>query len=126
MTPKKSEWMQLVDSDQSSGAVRKVDKKLTLGAILGAGLIVLTVSLFANAKNEPVALANPTVNSSTASASPAASVAATHLAAPTHSAAVKSALVISAPRKSAIKAPSIAQPPMGHGDDREGEEREDN
>ena len=113
MTPKKSEWMQLVDSDQSASAVRKPDKRLTLGAILGAGLIVLTGSLFANAKNEPVALANPTVNSSTASASTSTAP------------AVKSAPVVPAPRKSTIKAPSIAQPPMGQGDDREGEEREE-
>ena len=105
--------MQLVDSDQSASAVRKPDKRLTLGAILGAGLIVLTGSLFANAKNEPVALANPTVNSSTVSASTSAAP------------AVKSAPVVPAPRKSTIKAPSIAQPPMGHGDDREGGDRED-
>jgi len=102
--------MQIVDSDQSSSAVRKRDKRLTLGAILGAGLIVLTGSLFANAKNEPAAIANPTVNSSTASASPTA--------APVTPAAP-------APSKSTIKAPSIAQPPMGRGDDREGEERRD-
>jgi len=105
--------MQLVDSDQSTSAVRKPDKRITLGAILGAGLIVLTGSLLANAKNEPVALANPAVNSSTASASPTAAP------------AVKSAPVVPAPRKSTIKAPSIAQPPMGHGDDREGGESED-
>jgi hypothetical protein len=113
MTPKKPEWIQIAEGDQSTSAVRKVDKKLTFGAILGAGLIVLTGSLFANAKNEPVALANPTVNSSTVSASTSAAP------------AVKSAPVVPAPRKSTIKAPSIAQPPMGQGDDREGEERED-
>jgi len=105
--------MQIVDSDQSSSAVRKPDKRLTLGAILGAGLIVLTGSLFANAKNEPAAIANPTVNSSTASASlTAVPVAPAAPAAPAQS-------------KSTIQAPSIAQPPMGRGDDREGEERED-
>jgi hypothetical protein len=124
MTPKKSEWMQIVDSDQSSSAVRKPDKRLTLGAILGAGLIVLTGSLFANAKNEPAAIANPTVNSSTASASPTASVAATHLAAPKHSTTVKSAPTAPAPSKSTIKAPSIAQPPMGRGDDHERRDHE--
>jgi len=101
--------MQIVDSDQSSNAVRKRDKRLTLGAILGAGLIVLTGSLFANAKNEPAAIANPTVNSSTASASPTA--------APVTPAAP-------APSKSTIKAPSIAQPPMGRGDDHEGRDHE--
>jgi hypothetical protein len=104
MTPKKPEWMQIVDCDQSSSAVRKPDKRLTLGAILGAGLIVLTGSLFATAKNEPAAIANPTVNSSAASTS--------LTGAP-------------APIKSTIKAPSIAQPPMGLRDDHTGEERED-
>ena len=108
--------MQIVDSDQSSSAVRKTDKRLTLGAILGAGLIVLTGSLFANAKNEPAAIANPTVNSSTASASPTASASLT---------AVPVAPAAPAQSKSTIKAPSIAQPPMGRGDDREGEERGD-
>ena len=100
--------MQIVDSDQSSNAVRKRDKRLTLGAILGAGLIVLTGSLFANAKNEPAAIANPTVNSSTASASPTAAP-----VAPTP-----------AQSKSTIEAPSIAQPPMGRGDDHEGRDHE--
>lgn len=104
--------MQIVDSDQSSSAVRKPDKRLTIGAILGAGLIVLTGSLFANAKNEPAAIANPTVNSSTASTSPTASASPTAVpAAP-------------APSKSRIKAPSIAQPPMSRGDDQEGADHE--
>ena len=107
--------MQIVDSDQSSSAVRKPDKRLTLGAILGAGLIVLTGSLFANAKNEPAAIANPTVNSSTASPSPTASASPT--AAPVTPAAP-------AQSKSTIQAPSIAQPPMGRGDEHEGRDHE--
>jgi len=64
MTPRKSEWMELADSDGSTRDVRKIDKRITFGTLATVSAIILGGSLFANANDEPVAGAVVSVTSS--------------------------------------------------------------
>jgi hypothetical protein len=72
MTPKKPEWFELTDGENSPSNVRKINKKLPLAALVAAGAIILGGSIFANANDEPSAVADtPTASQSAmASASP--------------------------------------------------------
>jgi hypothetical protein len=112
--PEKSEWMQIAESDNASSNVRKVDKRLTLGTLVSVGAIVIAGSLFANASDEPSAVADIT---SVATAAPATS----SVAAPATTTDAKPAAATTAPT---IKTPAIAQMPTRGGDD-EGEEGEE-
>jgi hypothetical protein len=113
--PEKSEWMQIAESDNASSNVRKVDKRLTLGTLASVGAIVIAGSLFANASDEPSAVADLTPItsnvSSTTSAAPAPSKATSTL-----SAAI--------PQVAKIQAPAISQLPTGGGDDDDDDEHE--
>ena len=116
MTPRKSEWMELAESDGSTRDVRRVDKRLTFGSLAAVCAIVLGGSLFANAQDEPTASAQVAVATPTASApSTPAAVAKTPTAKP----------VTPAAPQAKIQAPSIAQMPKGGGDDDENEGRGD-
>jgi hypothetical protein len=108
--PVKSEWMQIAESDNASSNVRKVDKRLTLGTLASVGAIVIAGSLFANASDEPSAVADITPIASNVSSTVASSVAA---------APVKATSTLSAatPQVAKIQAPAIAQMPTGGGDD---------
>ena len=108
--PEKSEWMQIAESDNASSNVRKVDKRLTLGTLVSVGAIVIAGSLFANASDEPSAVADITPVASTSTSSAATSTEAP--AAPNASSSASNAKKDS----SNIQAPSIAQPPAGGGD----------
>ena len=116
--PRKSEWMQIAESDSASSNVRKVDKRLTLGTLVSVGAIVIAGSLFANASDEPNAVADitPVASTSASTASASAAVTAPSKASSTISAATPSA--------SKIKAPAIAQMPKGGGDDDDDNEHE--
>jgi hypothetical protein len=113
--PKKSEWMQIAESDNASSNVRKVDKRLTLGTLVSVGAIVIAGSLFANATDEPNAVADIT------------SVAAAVTSEPTSSApSPTTSNAVAAPQASKIEAPAIAQMPTGgddEDDEHEGRER---
>lgn len=113
--PKKSEWMQIAESDNASSNVRKVDKRLTLGTLVSVGAIIIAGSFFANASDEPNAVADIT------------SVASAETSEPTSSAPSPTTLVaVAAPQTSKIEAPAIAQMPTGgddEDDDHEGRER---
>ncbi|CAN2223198.1 hypothetical protein MCEMRE130_01274 [Candidatus Nanopelagicaceae bacterium] len=113
--PKKSEWMQIAESDNASSNVRKVDKRLTLGTLVSVGAIVIAGSLFANASDEPNAVADIT------------SVAAAVASEPTSSApSPTTSNAVAAPQASKIEAPAIAQMPTGgedEDDEHEGRER---
>ena len=107
--PKKSEWMQIAESDNASSNVRKVDKRLTLGTLVSVGAIVLAGSLFANASDEPSAVADIT------------SVASAVTSEPTSSApSATTSVAVAPPQASKIEAPAIAQMPTG-GDDEDDE-----
>jgi hypothetical protein len=62
MTPRKSEWLELADSDGSTGDVRKIDKRITFGTLATVSAIILGGSLFSSADDEPVASAEVTIN----------------------------------------------------------------
>ena len=72
MTPKKPDWFELTDGEDSPANVRKINKKLPFAALVAAGAIVLGGSIFATAHDEPSAVADtPTASQSAiASASP--------------------------------------------------------
>ena len=122
MTPRKSEWMQLAESDGSTRDVRRVDKRLTLGTLAAVSAIIVGGSLFANAQDEPTASAEVVVAAPSASAtstnSPATSTPAAVAKTPT------AKPVTPAAPKAKIQAPTIAQMPKGGGDDDENEGRE--
>jgi hypothetical protein len=107
--PEKSEWMQIAESDNASSNVRKVDKRLTLGTLISVGAIVLAGSLFANASDEPSAVADITPVASAVTSEPTSTE-----PSPTTKA------VIATPPATKIQAPAIAQMPKG-GEDDDGE-----
>ena len=104
--PEKSEWMQIAESDNASSNVRKVDKRLTLGTLVSVGAIVLAGSLFANASDEPAAVADITSVASSATSEPTSST-------PSPS----NAVVTANPPASKIQSPAIAQLPTGGEDE---------
>ena len=106
--PEKSEWMQIAESDNASSNVRKVDKRLTLGTLASVGAIVIAGSLFANASDEPNAVADITPITSNISSTSSASSAAT-----------------ATPQVAKIQAPAISQMPTGGGDDDDDDDDED-
>ena len=110
--PEKSEWMQIAESDNASSNVRKVDKRLTLGTLVSVGAIVIAGSLFANASDEPSAVADITSVAPSASAS---------VAAPATTTKANPVAATTAPT---IKTPAIAQKPKGGGEDDEREGHE--
>jgi hypothetical protein len=114
--PEKSEWMQIAESDNASSNVRKVDKRLTLGILASVGAIVIAGSLFANASDEPSAVAYLTPITSNVSSTTSAAVPAPSKATSTLSAAI--------PQVAKIQAPAISQLPTGGGDDDDDDEHE--
>jgi hypothetical protein len=99
--------MRIAESDNASSNVRKVDKRLTLGTLASVGAIVIAGSLFANASDEPSAVADITPITSNVSSTVAAPVKAT------------STLSAATPQVAKIQDPAISQMPTGGGDDDE-------
>jgi len=108
MTPRKSEWMELAESDGSTRDVRKINKRLTFGSFAAVSAIIIGGSLFANASDEPVASAEVAVSSPIASSTPSSAP------------AVKSPT----PKASAskVQVPAIASLPQGGKGEREDHE----
>ena len=106
--PEKSEWMQIAESDNASSNVRKVDKRLTLGTLASVGAIVIAGSLFANASDEPNAVAEITPITSNISSTSSASIA-----------------ITATPQVAKIQAPAISQMPTGGGDDDDEDDEDD-
>ncbi|MEY4023964.1 MAG: hypothetical protein RLZ23_925 [Actinomycetota bacterium] len=72
MTPKKPDWFELTDGENSPAQVRRINKKLPIAAVVAAGVIIVAGSLFANANDEPSASADTPATSQSASASASA------------------------------------------------------
>jgi len=72
MTPKKPDWFELTDGENSPAQVRRINKKLPIAAVAAAGVIIVAGSLFANANDEPSASADTPATSQSASASASA------------------------------------------------------
>ena len=68
MTPKKPDWFEITEGDNSSSGIRKINKKLPLVALIAAGAIIAAGSIFANANNEPSAVAETPTTSQSAAA----------------------------------------------------------
>jgi hypothetical protein len=80
MTPKKPEWFELSEGDNSTPGTRNAKKKLPVLVALAAGVAILGGAFLANAHDEPNASAAttsislPSATPSTSSASTAPSV----------------------------------------------------
>ena len=75
MTPKKPDWFELTENGDTYAGIQKMNKKLPIVTLVVAGAVILGGSLFANANNEPSAVADtPTASQSIAAAQPSASV----------------------------------------------------
>jgi hypothetical protein len=57
MTPKKPEWFELTEEGNSYSGIKRIDKKLPIITLVVAGAVILGGSIFANANNEPSAVA---------------------------------------------------------------------
>ena len=108
MTPRKSEWMELAESDGSTRDVRKINKRLTFGSFAAVSAIIIGGSLFANANDEPVASAEVAVSSPITSSTPSSAPAVKN---PTPKASA-----------SKVQAPAIASLPQGGKGEREDHE----
>ena len=89
MTPKKPEWFEMTENGDSYSGIKRVDKKLPIITLVVAGAVVLGGSIFANANNEPPAVAETqavaqSVATSQAPVSQAASPASSIPAQPSH------------------------------------------
>ena len=62
MTAPKPEWFEMSENNTPATGIRKIDKKLPLAAIISAGVVILAGSLFANANEEPAAVADTQQN----------------------------------------------------------------
>lgn len=69
MTSKKPEWFEITEKGDSYAGIQKVNKKLPIITLVVAGAVILGGSIFANANNEPSAVAEtPTASQSVAAA----------------------------------------------------------
>lgn len=71
MTPKKPDWFELTEGGDSYAGIKKVNKKLPILTLVVAGAVILAGSIFANANNEPSAVADTPTASQSAAAAPA-------------------------------------------------------
>ena len=113
MTPKKPDWFELTDGENSPAQVRRINKKLPIAAVAAAGVIIVAGSLFANANDEPSASADTPATSQSASAS--ASASATGFPTPTTTASGMNSLPV----------PTVTNVPKRGDGDHDGRERGD-
>jgi len=111
MTPKKPDWFELTDGENSPAQVRRINKKLPIAAVAAAGVIIVAGSLFANANDEPSASADTPATSQSASAS--ASASATGFPTPTTTASGMNSLPV----------PTVTNVPKRGDGDHDGRER---
>jgi len=109
MTPKKPDWFELTENGDSYAGIQKMNKKLPIATLVIAGAVILGGSLFANANNEPSAVADtPTASQSIAAAQPSASV-----STPTNNTSAVNSLPV----------PTVTTTPQRGDGDHEGRER---
>jgi len=109
MTPKKPDWFELTENGDAYAGIQKMNKKLPIVTLVVAGAVILGGSLFANANNEPSAVADtPTASQSIAAAQPSASV-----STPTNNTSAVNSLPV----------PTVTTTPQRGDGDHEGRER---
>ena len=112
MTSQKPEWFEITEKGDAYAGIQKVNKKLPIITLVVAGAVILGGSIFANANNEPSAVAEtPTASQSVAAAAISSSNVTTPSANSSQSASLPLPTVTSAPQR-------------GEGDD-EGREHHD-
>jgi hypothetical protein len=62
MSPKKPDWFELTEGENASSGIRKVNKKLSIGALVAAGAIIFGGTLFATGQDESPAAADTSTN----------------------------------------------------------------
>ena len=109
MTPKKPDWFELTENGDAYAGIQKMNKKLPIATLVIAGAVILGGSLFANANNEPSAVADtPTASQSIAAAQPSAS-----MSTPTNNSSAVNSLPV----------PTVTTTPQRGDGDHEGRER---
>lgn len=111
MTSKKPEWFEITEKGDAYAGIQKVNKKLPIITLVVAGAVILGGSIFANANNEPSAVAE------TPTASQSVAVATTSSAA--------AAPVATASQSSSLPVPTVTNAPQRGDGDREGREHRD-
>jgi hypothetical protein len=111
MTPKKPDWFELTDGEDSPANVRKINKKLPFAALVAAGAIVLGGSIFATAHDEPSAVADTPTASQSAIASASPNISSTPSQSPSG--------------VNALPVPNVTNPPQLGDGDLEGRDRGD-
>lgn len=106
MTSKKPEWFEITEKGDAYAGIQKVNKKLPIITLVVAGAVILGGSIFANANNEPSAVADtPTASQSVAASTPS----------PTTAASTSASLPV----------PTVTNAPQRGDGDREGREHHD-
>ena len=109
MTSKKPEWFEITEKGDAYAGIQKVNKKLPIITLVVAGAVILGGSIFANANNEPSAVADtPTASQS--------------VAAGTTTPAASTPAATSSQSVAALPAPTVTNAPQRGGGDREGRE----
>ena len=110
MTPKKPDWFELTEKGDSYAGIQKINKKLPIATLVIAGAVILAGSLFANANNEPSAVANTPIASQSVDAS--------------QSVAAVTSPSATASQANSLPVPTVTNiPQRGDDDDHEGRER---
>lgn len=106
MTSKKPEWFEITEKGDAYAGIQKVNKKLPIITLVVAGVVILGGSIFANANNEPSAVADtPTASQSVAAVAPSPPTAASTSA--------------------SLPVPTVTNAPQRGDGDREGREHHD-
>ena len=101
MTSQKPEWFELTEKGDAYAGIQKVNKKLPIITLVVAGAVILGGSIFANANNEPSAVAEtPTASQSMAAAATSSTIAATPSTNSSQSASLPVPTVTNAPQRS--------------------------
>ena len=100
MTSQKPEWFELTEKGDAYAGIQKVNKKLPIITLVVAGAVILGGSIFANANNEPSAVAEtPTASQSMAAAATSSTIAATPSTNSSQSASLPVPTVTNAPQR---------------------------
>ena len=106
MTSKKPEWFEITEKGDAYAGIQKVNKKLPIITLVVAGAVILGGSIFANANNEPSAVAEtPTASQTVTATTPSPTTAASTSA--------------------SVPVPTVTNAPQRGDGDREGREHHD-
>ena len=111
MTSKKPEWFEITEKGDAYAGIQKVNKKLPIITLVVAGAVILGGSIFANANNEPSAVADTPTASQSVAAATSSSTASTPAA--------------TASQSTSLPVPTVTNVPQRGDGDREGREHQD-